>query len=127
MKGTGKFLIIIGMIAALFLLYVHFQVLIFQVSYAIEIKAKVLTRCHESYRRLKFQVEQLKAPQNLAEKMTTYKLDLQVPKEIHVLQAPALPPVELVPMGKTTFQPFSKGLIDFLGHWVKVAQADTNS
>ena len=129
MKGAGKILIGIAFVTALFLFYVHEQISLFNISYLMQKDSALLADKSEAYRRLKFEVDQLKAPLLLEEKMRELKLDLVLPKQVLVVQIPRVPAVESAPpvMKNVSFHPFSEGLLDFLGRWVKVAQAKTDS
>jgi hypothetical protein len=129
MKGAGKILSGITIITVLLLFYVHEQVSLFAVSYRIQKNSALLTERGEEYRRLKFEVDQLKAPRLLEEKMRMLNLDLTLPKQVLVVRIPSTPPAEsnAPVISDISLQPFSEGLLDFLGRWVKVAQAKTDS
>lgn len=129
MKGAGKILIGITFATTLFLFYVHEQVSLFVVSYRIQKNSALLTAKAEEYRRIKFEVDQLKAPRLLEEKMRMLNLDLMLPKQVLVVRIPSTPPAKAnAPVvNDISLQPFSEGLLDFLGRWVKVAQAKTDS
>jgi cell division protein FtsL len=126
MKGIGKILISMSFGTFLLFLYVHAQVSLVSVSYSLDRQSKKLAESQEEYRRLKFEVEQLRAPRRLEEKMKEWGLELSLPKEVRVVRVPMPDPVEAQTMTEEIqLQPFSKGLMDFLGRWVKVAQAKT--
>lgn len=129
MRGSGKFVLGVGFVSLFFLFYVHLNVSLLTLSYGINEKSKELDRSAEYYRHLRFEVDQLKAPHRLAERMTTLELKFDLPKEVHVIQVPAPEPmlIHQAPDDTAGFQPFSKGLSDFLGRWIKVAQAKTES
>lgn len=128
MKGFGKILISIGFMAALLFFYVHAQISLVRVSYSLDRISKTRIQQAEQYRRLKFEVEQLKAPRRLEQKMRELKLDLTLPKEVRVVLVPASQPVQVSTLTEEIqLQPFSKGVMDFLGRWVKVAQAKTDN
>lgn len=126
MKDTLRSLTVIASLALLSLLYVHEQLALFRVSYRIEGALETLAQKSEEYRKIKFEVDQLKAPRPLEEKMKLLHLDLALPKEVRVV---TLPPASLLAEGPQiqdiSFQPFSEGFLDFLGRWIKVAQAKT--
>lgn len=128
MKGAGKILIGITFVTALFLFYVHEQISLFDISYRIQKDSALLTDKSEEYRRLRFEVDQLKAPRLLEEKMRKLKLDLALPKQVLVVQIPSIPAAKSTApvIKKIPLQLFSEGLLDFLGRWVKVAQAKTD-
>lgn len=128
MKGFGKILICIGFVAALLFFYVHAQISLVRVSYSLDKISKKRIQHAEQYRRLKFEVEQLKAPRRLEQKMKELKLELTLPKEIRVVLVPASQPIQVPALTEEIqLQPFSKGVMDFLGRWVKVAQAKTDN
>ena len=128
MKGVGKILIGITLATTLFLFYVHEQISLFSISYRMQRNSALLTEKSEEYRHLKFEVDQLKAPRLLEEKMREMKLDLTLPKQVLVVRIPSVPVTEASTpvMKNVSFQPLSEGLLDFLGRWVKVAQAKTD-
>ena len=126
MRDTGKVLVTISFLSMLLLLYVHEQIALFRVSYEINASSETLARKAEDYRHLKFDVEQLKAPRLLEEKMKQMELDLTLPKEVRVVRVPSVPMVETPMVKNISLQPLSDGLLDFLGRWVKVAQAKTD-
>ncbi len=128
MKGLGKIVIGIGLISALFLLYVQGQIASLRVSYKIDLDSKKLARRWEEYRYLKFEVDQLKAPRRLEEKMKELELALTLPKEVRVVRIPFQTSGEQTSVPESVpLKPFSEGVLEFLGRWVKVAQAKTDS
>ena len=122
MKGTGKIIFLITIISSFFLVYVHEQILLFEVSYDLSAKSSQYARKSEEYRQLKFQVDQLKAPRLLENEMNQMKLDLTLPKEVHVLKVPPQP-VENVVMKSIVSRPMTGNLPHFLGRFIDVAQA----
>ena len=123
MKGIGKTLLMTSVISVFLLLYVHEQISLFRLSYAIDRKSKIQAQRGEQYRHLKFEVDRLKAPRRLEEKLKELDLDLTLPKEIRIMRVPKTVEVKIPAMPKTELQPFSEGLMNFLGRWIKVAQA----
>ena len=128
MKGAGKILISITFATLLLLFYVHEQIALFSISYRLQKDSDLLTAKSEEYRHLNFEVEQLKAPRLLEEKMRELKLDLTLPKQVLVVRIPRIAAAETPApvMKNVSLQPLSDGLLDFLGRWVKVAQAKTD-
>lgn len=121
----GKTIFGVGLLTLALLLYVHEQVSLVRVSYQIDAKQIKLNRMNEEYRQLKFEVDQLKAPRLLEEKMKNLSMDLMLPQEIHVVRTPA-PRLPL--QGKeVSINSFSGNMFHFLGHWVEVAQAKTEN
>ncbi|HXV27992.1 MAG TPA: hypothetical protein VD913_03410 [bacterium] len=128
MKGLGKIVLGIGLVSSLFLFYVQGQIAVLRISYQIDVDSKELAQRSEEYRHLKFKVDQLKAPRRLEEKMKELDLDLTLPKEVRVVRVPLSPsPNPSAVAESVQLNPFSEGLIEFLGHWVKIAQAKTDS
>ena len=127
MKGTGKILVGVSFFTALMLVYVHEQVSLFQISYSLDERADTLTRRTETFRKLKFEVEQLKAPRLLEQRMKDMKLELGLPKEVRVVKVAQNAPE--AGAGETALETSSanQGLARFVGHWMGVAQAKTDS
>ena len=109
----------------LLLLYVHEQISLFRVSYLIESKSETLVRLAEEHRQLKFELDQLKAPRLLEEKMKELSLQLTLPDEIRVVRT-TIPEIE-TPVDNVSMQPATGRVFQFLGHWVDVAQAKTDN
>lgn len=126
MKGTGKFLIGLILVTLLVLLYVHIQVSVFQVSYSINSESHQLAKRSEAYRLLKFETDQLRAPRLLEQKIKDMQMDLTLPKEMQVVKIPAAPRLNPESLPNVSLKPLSDGLLDFLGRWVKIAQAKTD-
>lgn len=127
MRGTGKILAVISTLTFFSLLYVHEQIVLFRISYEMARQADVLDTRSEEYRRLAFDVESLKAPRLLETRLKELSLDLALPSEIQVVRIPDIPMPEMPSPSVVTAAPFSQGWGDFLGRWVKVAQAKTDS
>ncbi len=124
MKGFGKILVGFSLVTAGLLLYVHERVEMLRVSYHIHQKSSALSQRSEEYRRLQFEVTQLRSPQALEKRLGEFSLPLTLPKEIKVLKVsrPVLEPsVEPLP----ALRPAGK-LFDFVGQWIQVAQARTD-
>ena len=124
MKGFGKILVGFSLVTAGLLLYVHERVEMLRVSYHIQQKSSVLSQRAEEYRRLQFEVTQLRSPQALEKRLQALSLPLTLPKEIKVLKVsrPVLEaPVEPLPVPR----PAGK-LFDFVGQWIQVAPARTD-
>ena len=126
MKGAGKIILVIAGISTLFLFYVHVQTALFRVSYLIDQQSDTQARLTDAYRHLKFEVEQLKAPRLLEEKMKQLSLDLTLPKEFRVVSVP-VPVIPQEVVDAVAVKPLSNGWLQFLGRWVNVAQAKTDS
>jgi len=126
MKGCGKMILGMSAVTALLLFYVHGQVTLFRVSYVMDSQSKALAKKSEEYRRLKFEVDRLKAPLPLEEKMRKLSIDLTLPKEIKVLRVPPSSPVRAVAVEHLSTSPVPNGFLKFLGRWVDIAQAKTD-
>ncbi len=124
MKGTGKIVLGIFALAFFFILYVRGQVALLRVSYQIDAKADKMAVLSEEHRRLRFEVDQLKAPRLLEEKMKKLSLELTLPQEIRVVKMPA-PRMNEASLNEIP-QPFSGRIADFVGRWIGVAQAKTD-
>jgi hypothetical protein len=125
MKGIGKIILLITAGSFFFLIYVREQVALLHVSYQIDSRSEKMTQLSEEYRQLRFEVEQLKAPRLLEEKMKKMSLELTLPQEIRVVRVPATIPSEgaLDQMA----HPIGGRIADFLGRFVDVAQAKTDN
>lgn len=127
MKGAGKTILSVAFVSALMLLYVHEQVALFRISYQLDAKSEKLARLSEDYRKVKFEVDQLRAPRLLEQKMKDMQIELALPKEVQVVKIPAAAPLTPESLPNVSLKPLSDGLLDFLGRWVKIAQAKTDN
>lgn len=123
MKGLGKVLFSIGLLTGALLLYVHEQVEVLRISYRIHERSTDLTRRAEEFRRLRYEVDQLRSPQSLERKLQHLPLSLTLPKEIQVLRVSA--PIPSVPVGPLPLRSPASSFLDFFGQWIQVAQART--
>lgn len=124
MKFCLKVIMWMVVITAPTVLYVHGQIALFRVSYELNAKADELKEKSETYRRLKFEVEQLKAPRLLEAKMKELDMPLDVPKDIQVVHIEPTTEYrgpEAIPDLST--QSAAPGRFDLLGRLIKVAQA----
>ena len=126
MKGAGKTILGVSLTVVFLLLYVHEQVALLQVSYTLEDKSEKLVRLSEEYRNLKFELDQLKAPRLLEEKIKEMQLNLTLPNEVRVLKTPSIPLAE-APFKTVSASPMSDRVLHFLGRWVDIAQAKTDN
>lgn len=127
MRGAGKFIFSVGSVSVLMLLYVHLNVSLFSFSYGINQKSKRFDQRNKDYRQLKYEVEVLKAPYRLAAEIRQRNLELDLPKEIRVVKVPVPQTLDMETFNTVTPHPLSKGFLDYLGRWVKVAQAKMDS
>jgi cell division protein FtsL len=102
-------------------LYVYGHVQIFHVSYEINAQEKALETKSKSFRELRFEVDQLKAPALLEQKLKELELDLDLPKNVEMIEIPKIPTMNSIPA--IPIEPTSSPVFTFLGQWVKVAQA----
>lgn len=126
MQSVGKTILGIGVLTLLLLLYVHEQIALVRVSYLIDSKSIQLNHLSEEYRQIKFEVDQLKAPRILQEKMKHLSMQLSLPQEIHVIKTPALK-ISAQDRQVSSSASLSGNMFHFLGHWVDVAQAKTDN
>ena len=124
MKGLGKIIFSCSMITALLLLYVHERVEMLRVSYQIQKKSSQLSRRAEEYRRITFEVAQLRSPQNLEKRLEELSLPLTLPKQIQALRVSEQPAQSQVP--PLPLQVPSRNFFDFLGQWIQIAHARTD-
>lgn len=127
MKGIGKIIVFTFAMGFFFVMYVYGQVSLLHVSYQIESKMETSARLQEEYRKLKFEVDQLKAPRLLENKMKQHSLELTLPQEIRVVRMPA--PVSVPPpsVQKVAANPLAGQIANFFGKWIDVAQAKTDN
>ena len=125
MKGTGKTLLSISLVSIFLLLYVHEQIALLRISYTLEDKSEKLVRLSEEYRRLKFDLDQLKAPRLLEAKIKEMQLNLTLPNEVRVLKTAA--PLQEAALQDVASNPMSGRVLHFLGRWVDIAQAKTDN
>lgn len=126
MKGLGKILLFCMGISGALLLYVHERVEMLRVSYRIHNQSSRLSEKAEELRRLTFEVTQLRSSQNLEKRMEELSLPLTLPKEIQVLRVPSEISNPLLPKSLSVPSAPHK-FFDFLGQWIQVAQARTDT
>lgn len=126
MKGLGKIILFIAAGSFFFLIYVREQVALLDVSYQIDSRSDKLSRLSEEYRQIRFEVEQLKAPRLLEEKMKQMSLDLTLPQEIRVVRMPAAFESD-ASLKQIAARPMSGRVADFFGRFIDVAQAKTDN
>lgn len=128
MKGTGKLLFGISVLSLMMLLYVHEQVMVFRISYRLHEKSSQLTRKSDEYRKLKFEVDQLKAPRLLEERLKGQTLELSLPEEVRVVKIPKIMQREhSEALPDFSANTLSGRFASFLGRWIDVAQAKTDN
>lgn len=129
MKGCGKIVLLIGVIAFFLVYFVQGQVALVRVSYVLDKKMHIKQEKEEYYRQLKYEMEQMKSPRLLENKLGELKFDLALPTEIKVIRI-AQPAVWAIPNtnfpADISLNPLSERLTNFFERWVKVAQAKTD-
>ena len=83
MRGTGRIILGIFGCCALVMFYVHLQVGTFLASYEIDRAASKIHSSSEQLRKLKFEVEQFKAPRLLEGQVRQYQMKLEIPQMVY--------------------------------------------
>ena len=127
MKGSGKILILIAIVACAMLFYVHLQVASVLVSFDIHKSSRALAEKQELLRRFQFKVDQLRAPRFLEEKMKRHDMGLALPNKVQVVEVPSVPQlvIPVAPEQKVS-RTLSSEVSSFLGRWIQTAQAKTD-
>ncbi len=127
MKGGIKIIRGIALLTLPLLFQVHQQYLLFATSYQINHKQHLVGQKTETMRRLKFEVDQLKAPRLLEDQLKRLNLELSLPKEINVVKLPSQ--VEHYPLTVKAMprEDWTMQLMNWVGRWVEVAQAKVDS
>jgi hypothetical protein len=127
MKGSGKILVLIGIVTCSMLFYVHLQIASVLVSLEIHKSSRALAEKQELVRRFQFKVDQLRAPRLLEAKMKRHDMGLALPNKIQVVE---VPPVQqfVIPVAseQKVTRTFSSEVSNFLGRWIQTAQAKTD-
>ncbi len=127
MKGSGKILVLIAIVACAMLCYVHLQVASVLVSFDIHKSSRTLAEKQELLRRFQFKVDQLRAPRFLEEKMKRHEMGLALPNKIQVVEVPSAPELVIpVASEQKVTRTFSSEVSNFLGRWIQTAQAKTD-
>jgi len=127
MKGSGKILMGIASVTCLMLMYVHLQVASVIVSFNLYERSNVFTQKQELLRRLQFNVDQLKAPRLLEEKVKKYQLSLALPNKVESCEVPMIPEL----FGPSSREPRTisaspSAFSQFFGQLIQTAQAKTD-
>ncbi len=127
MKGSGKILIFIAGLTCLMLFFVHLQISSVLISFDIHKSSRTVAEKQELFRRLQFNVDQLRAPRLLEEKMKKHDLGLALPNKIQVVEVPSVPEFAIsLPKTAEPEKSFSSTVSSFLGRWIQTAQAKTD-
>ena len=105
------------------LLYVHQQISIYQVSYAIQKKEGEAAKLSEDYKLAKFRAARYRSPHFLNQRMKELSMDLTTPTDqeiIHILRP------KIVPQETKVSWPDPVQLLSWF-HFIKEAQAKTSS
>ena len=127
MKGSGKILILIAVVASAMLFYVHLQVASVLVSFDIQKSSRAVAEKQELLRRFQYKVDQLRAPRLLEEKMKRHDMGLALPNKIQVVEVPPVPELAIpVSQEQKATRTLSSEVSSFLGRWIQTAQAKTD-
>lgn len=127
MKGSGKILGFITVLTCMMLLYVHLQVSAVIVSLELNKSSRNFATKQEMCRRLQYNVEQLKAPRLLEEKMKNHELTLGLPNKVQVVEVPAVPELMLpVAQHEKASAAYASAFSKFFGRLIQTAQAKTD-
>lgn len=83
MRGTGRIILGIFGACSFVLIYVHLQVVTFLASYEIDRASVKIHSSSEQLRKLKFELEQYKAPHLLEGQVRQYEMNLAIPKMVY--------------------------------------------
>ena len=83
MRGTGRVILGIFGVCALVMVYVHLQVSTFLASYEIDRASVKIYSYNEQLQKLKFELEQFKAPHLLEGRLRQYEMNLDIPKMVY--------------------------------------------
>ncbi len=120
--STRKIFLGLFLVTFALLLYVHTQVSIFQVSYAIQRKEKELAALSDEFKMRRFEVSKLHSLNYLDRRKREMNLKLAIPKEIKMILVPAPKEMPLVLEPPPLVR---KGLFSFV-NFIKEAQAKTS-
>jgi len=127
MKGSGKILILIAMVACAMLFYVHLQIASVLVSLDIHKSSRRFAEKQELLHRFQYKVDQLRAPRLLEEKMKRHDMGLALPNKIQVVEVPPVPEIVMTVAPKPKVaRTFSSEVSSFLGRWIQTALAKTD-
>jgi hypothetical protein len=126
MKGSGKILILIALLACSMLFYVHLQVASVLVSLDLHKSSRQVAEKQELLRRFQYKVDQLRAPRLLEEKMKRHDMGLALPNKVQVVEVPTAAEIIIpMPQNQKVARTFSSEVSSFLGRWIQTAQAKT--
>lgn len=127
MKGSGKVLSGIAVGTFLMLLYVHFQISSVIVSFELGKVSQIYATKQELLRRLQFNVNQLKVPRFLEEKMKKNELTLGLPNDIQVVEVPPVMDLSLPVKQEVKNVPsYTAAFSKLFGRLIQTAQAKTD-
>jgi len=128
-KGSGKIIVFMGIMAFLLVHYVQGQVNLVRISYVLDKKIKIKNDKLEHYRQLKYELDQIKSPRLLESKLGELNFNLTLPTEIKVIRMAPQSSWSVKPANlpeKLSLNPISEKLTNFFERWVQVAQAKTD-
>ena len=114
---------LIGFVSLLLLLYVHTQVAILQLSYAIQNKERQVAQLSEEYKLARFQLARLRSPQALSQRLKKMASVLVQPKDQEVIKV--LRPKTVVPLQREGIGPAPLQFLTLI-RIVKEAQAKSS-
>ena len=112
----------LALVTCALIVHVHTQIAIFQVSYAIQKKEKLIAELSDEYRVRKFEVSKLHSFNYLDKRKKEMNLKLVVPKEVNVIGVPVEKEMPRINDSPSVVQ---KGLFSFV-NLIKEAQAKTS-
>ncbi len=126
MRGTGRIILGIFGVCSLVMIYVHLQVATFLASYEIDRAASKIYSSTEQLRKLKFEMEQYKAPHLLEGQVRQYEMKLAIPRMVYRIphsfdEIQANSSVNLPTTAQTAGAP--QFLRQVLSSWIQVAHA----
>jgi len=121
MKGSIRTLMVIFSVTAAMLFYVHWQVMSYVVSYRIHDYSREIGRQQDEVRRMSYNLEMLKAPKILDQKMKQHSLDMVPPDQIRTLTLPQSAPSFRGAAGEGVFRSVLNG---FFADWIQIARAE---
>ena len=127
MKGSGKILILISILACAMIFYVHLQVASVLVSFEIHNSSRRVAEKQELLRRFQYKVDQLRAPRLLEEKMKRHDMGLALPNKVQVVEVPSVPEIVVpIQQNQKVVRTLSSEVSTFLGRWIQTAQAKSD-
>ncbi len=96
MKGIIRFFIAVSMGTCLLILYIHQNVRLIQVSYDIRLNETRLAEVSDEYKQILFELDMLRAPASLEDKIMRANIDLVHPTDVQVIESAQPDPLRIV-------------------------------